>query len=274
MPGFNDDTQSTVDQMRVECGLGEPVQPFTVRIGSMSVTSVAAPGRPMYACDASYSLMSQLGPLLGSLQPIFCLIEGVMSIHGIVSELTSLAQVPPAAPDLEKIGEDAEKLAKSVACIAQLHPVLVVPNLILDLFKFVLVHLVCLRDQARALLNVVESANAMREAAEELSTDEAAKVLATAACHEQNVDLLSAQLALALGAVRFALEMMNSFGDMIGIQIIPEAVMEALDGGGEAALDGIVGVLNTVIDAILDANDVLPDIIPREDLTWARDPEA
>ena len=186
-------------------------------------------------------LMGQASSALAPLQPIFNLINALVSVKDFAEA------VPALLYDPSELVEATQNLIENVTALANILPPLSVPVLVVDLITVLLRYLEGTVEKLEALIEQQAKIESARITAVENGLTE---LLANVDCAEQQVDELLENLQTGSGPIGSLIVTINSLGALAGL---PEISFGDLSGDASETLDqisGLVATLTAIRDAI------------------------
>ncbi|MEA2236348.1 MAG: hypothetical protein QOC81_1072 [Thermoanaerobaculia bacterium] len=186
--------------------------------------------------SASFGLLLQLGPLLGSLE---CLLKILKLLKPLIDVIKGLP-FPPV-----KAIKDFVLAAKDlIPCFGVVLPTSLIP-FIKDILCLIHSMLQGIHDGLKSVADVIESVSSQMAAADESGNDELKKVLEAA---QENAMTSASQFTAALAPLSALLTMVEPIMSLAGLQ--PFKLPEMGEAADAAALKQVVGALEGAIDAL------------------------
>ena len=191
-------------------------------------------------------LVAQANAALAPLAPVFTIIETILAIKKFADAIPDSLGPPP---DPSVLVEALDNLTKQVDKILQLVPQLSIPLMIVGLLDVVIQVLEGSIHELEALNRQLARIDAAESMVGEVP---ALQCIIDAA--SLNVQTQFTALQAALGGMSTFIELINSFGKIVGLPEIPINVSEDMDpedmDAGIQALEAIVKVLSDIRDSI------------------------
>ena len=220
----------------VDIALPKP-QSGTIRLptgGSIPAIANFAEGIPDN-CSVSVSLMTQIGPLVGSLD---CIIK-LLGLIGPLTEVIKGLPFPPA----KAIADFVKATPPVLECLAAFTPGGGIVLFVKDIICLVVKMLRCLLDQLNSIISAMESLQLQITAAEGNP-----QLLANLECAQENVQCAAQGALQSIDPVRVILELIEPLADIA--QLPFEGIPSLSDSTELEPLRSVVSTLDEVANAL------------------------
>jgi hypothetical protein len=222
-----------------------PPQKLTVQLPSgASLTALNDLGKGIpNDCSLIFSLMLQIGPLLGSMECLLKMLKVIKTLSDIVNNLP--------LPPFKAIKDFGEAVAELAPCFLMLTPAGMIP-FVRDILCLILKLLRCLIGQLKTIVQLLSGLTIQLESARAAGNDD---LVATLECSRENALTSIQHLLQAFGPVSGLFDLAGPFMSIAGVQAIqlPElsnrtdidSINETL-GTLQAVVDTVQGVVDTL----------------------------
>lgn len=205
--------------------------------GSMNALVDMSKGIPN-DCSMNFNLMIQIAPLLAAL-------ECPMKILKLLKPLIDIVKAVPSLDPI-KIGEAMPAFVDAAAEVAPCFVALAqVPIMVMDLLRLIRSVLNCLLGQLETLRNLMNGL-ALRFGEAEGNSD----LLATLECSQKNAMAQAQALTSSIDPIAGVLALVSTIASIAGMNLDIKLETGGAPPETTEALDGVIAVLRTAVDAI------------------------
>ncbi|HEX5336483.1 MAG TPA: hypothetical protein VFW55_11410 [Propionicimonas sp.] len=205
--------------------------------GSMNALVDMSKGIPN-DCSMNFNLMIQIAPLLAAL-------ECPMKILKLLKPLIDIVKAVPSLDPI-KIGEAMPAFVDAAAEVAPCFVALAqVPIMVMDLLRLIRSVLNCLLGQLETLRNLMNGL-ALRFGEAEGNAD----LLATLECSQKNAMAQAQALTSSIDPIAGVLALVSTIASIAGMNLDIKLETGGAPPETTEALDGVIAVLRTAVDAI------------------------
>lgn len=224
----------------------EPPEKLTVKLPSgASLTALNDLGKGIpNDCSLVFSLMLQIGPLLGSME---CLLK----VLKLIKPLSDIVNSIPGIPPFRAIKEFGEAVADLAPCFLMLTPAGMIP-FVRDILCLILKLLRCLIGQMKTIADLLSGLTIQLKSAEAARNDD---LVATLKCSRENALTSIQHLLQAFEPVSALLDLAGPFMSIAGVKAIQ---LPALGSASDVdAINDTLGTLQGVVDTVQSVVDTL-----------------
>lgn len=191
--------------------------------------------------QAAFDILGQLNSALMPLQPVFDIIDAVMSVKKVFDAVASNPfSIASALPDL----------LKKVDIIAGFIPQLAVPKMLLGTIDVIIASLASLKVELQALADAQLRISAATAKAEAIGGSVAINMAIVTSCAQSQLDMQVNILQKKAAPLNRLIGILNILAGIVGIEL------PSIDGGG--GISELVDALDSVIDAMTTVRSAIP----------------
>lgn len=197
-------------------------------------------GQPPSLYEMALAALAQASAALAPLAPVFTIIEVILAIKQCIDA------IPDALKgDVGALDDCAENLTKQIQALLRLIPQLSIPILIGTLLDYIIAMIQGTIDEIKAIIRLLVKLTRARLVP-------SAGLLELILCSEASVATGLDNLFKAFGAVNSVIELLNVFGEPLGIEI------PTLDGALGDDPEQIVEPLEFIVEGLITIRGLLP----------------
>lgn len=237
--------------MAIETCLKLPDIPPSLEIqmpAGMSLASIqSAIDKIPNACDPCLNIMSQVGPALAPLKPMFDILDTVIALFNCFKAVPDMIMELSPAPVFECLPELQEKIEQLLKLIPQLS----IPYTIISMIDAVIAMLDCMVVSFSGLIDQISKQTKRLEKAKEIGDND---LTAIVECSGEDIEKMQLTTAEAFAGFATLIGVLNILLGLIGGPEIPIDLASRLDGIPLEEIfepiEDIITVLKTIRDQV------------------------